>query len=198
MLDTMLRHAPSRTLGRVIAATILVLIVAACSAGAGATAPPASHTRPPVVTLPPSGSPSSETSIVPDELRRRFGLPFWQFTVTATDANRFAIRLAREITGRPKVLVHDHNYHGSVDSTNRGKGPAHFVIQFIGTPSKSEPRARSQSARERGLASSNRAISASKRRARRVRSSSAGAGIVAPVSVAALGATRAPDDAPRL
>ena len=68
MLDTMLRHAPSRTLGRVIAATILVLIVAACSAGAGATAPPASHTRPPVVTLPPSASPSSETSIVPDEL----------------------------------------------------------------------------------------------------------------------------------
>jgi glutamate-1-semialdehyde aminotransferase len=52
-----------------------------------------------------------------DELRRRFGLRYWQFTLTATDANRFAIRLAREITYRPKVLVHDHNYHGSVDET---------------------------------------------------------------------------------
>ena len=41
----------------------------------------------------------------------------WQFTLTATDANRFAIRLARHITGRSKVLVHDHCYHGSVDET---------------------------------------------------------------------------------
>ena len=61
--------------------------------------------------------PTEDAIVAGDELRRRFGLPFWQFTVTATDANRFAIRLAREITGRPKVLVHDHNYHGSVDET---------------------------------------------------------------------------------
>ena len=52
-----------------------------------------------------------------EELSRRFGLPSWQFTITATDANRFALRLAREITGRPLVAVHDHNYHGSVDET---------------------------------------------------------------------------------
>jgi glutamate-1-semialdehyde 2,1-aminomutase len=51
------------------------------------------------------------------ELRRRFGLRWWQFTVTATDANRFSIRLARRITGRPLVAVHDHCYHGSVDET---------------------------------------------------------------------------------
>jgi glutamate-1-semialdehyde 2,1-aminomutase len=50
-------------------------------------------------------------------MRRRFGLPHWQFTLTATDANRFMIRLAREITGRPKILVHDYCYHGSVDET---------------------------------------------------------------------------------
>ena len=61
--------------------------------------------------------PTEDAIVAGDELRRRFGLPFWQFTLTATDANRFAIRLAREITGRPKVLVHDHNYHGSVDET---------------------------------------------------------------------------------
>ncbi len=52
-----------------------------------------------------------------EELARRFGLASWQFTLTATDANRFALRLCRQITGRPKVLVYDHCYHGSVDET---------------------------------------------------------------------------------
>ncbi len=52
---------------------------------------------------------------VGEELGRRFGLPFWQFTLTATDANRFALRLSRQVTGRPYVLVFDHCYHGSVD-----------------------------------------------------------------------------------
>ncbi len=50
-----------------------------------------------------------------EELTRRFGLPSWQFTLSATDANRFSLRLARHITGRSKVVVHDHCYHGSVD-----------------------------------------------------------------------------------
>jgi glutamate-1-semialdehyde 2,1-aminomutase len=50
-------------------------------------------------------------------MERRFGLPFWQFCLTATDANRFAIRLARAITGRPKILVFNYCYHGSVDET---------------------------------------------------------------------------------
>ena len=52
-----------------------------------------------------------------EELQRRFGLKYWQFTLTATDANRFAIRLARMVTGRPKIAVHDFCYHGSVDET---------------------------------------------------------------------------------
>jgi glutamate-1-semialdehyde 2,1-aminomutase len=52
-----------------------------------------------------------------DEMQRRFGLRWWQFTITATDANRFSLRLARRITGRPLVAVHDHCYHGSVDET---------------------------------------------------------------------------------
>ena len=52
-----------------------------------------------------------------EELRRRFGLRYWQFTITATDANRFSLRLARHISGRTKIVVHDHNYHGSVDET---------------------------------------------------------------------------------
>jgi glutamate-1-semialdehyde 2,1-aminomutase len=61
--------------------------------------------------------PTEDAIVAGDELRRRFGLRWWQFTLTATDANRFAIRLARHVTGRPKVLVHNHNYHGSVDET---------------------------------------------------------------------------------
>jgi glutamate-1-semialdehyde 2,1-aminomutase len=61
--------------------------------------------------------PTEDAIVAADELRRRFGVRYWQFTLTATDANRFAIRLARHVTGRPKVLVHNHNYHGSVDET---------------------------------------------------------------------------------
>jgi glutamate-1-semialdehyde 2,1-aminomutase len=61
--------------------------------------------------------PSEDAIWVGDELRRRFGLQYWQFTLSATDANRFAIRLCRQITGRSKILVFDHCYHGSVDET---------------------------------------------------------------------------------
>ncbi|HVM25141.1 MAG TPA: aspartate aminotransferase family protein [Candidatus Limnocylindrales bacterium] len=61
--------------------------------------------------------PTEDAIWVGEELARRFGLPFWQFTLTATDANRFAIRLARQVTRRPKVLVYNYCYHGTVDET---------------------------------------------------------------------------------
>jgi glutamate-1-semialdehyde 2,1-aminomutase len=61
--------------------------------------------------------PSEDALWVGEELTRRFGLPQWQFALTATDANRFAIRLARLVTGRPKVLVFNWCYHGTVDET---------------------------------------------------------------------------------
>jgi glutamate-1-semialdehyde 2,1-aminomutase len=64
--------------------------------------------------------PTEDAVLVGEEMKRRFGLPNWQFTLSATDANRFVIRLAREITGRSKVLVHNHCYHGSVDETVAG------------------------------------------------------------------------------
>jgi glutamate-1-semialdehyde 2,1-aminomutase len=54
---------------------------------------------------------------VGEELARRFGLPYWQMVLTATDANRFAIRLARHITGRSRILVYNWCYHGTVDET---------------------------------------------------------------------------------
>ena len=61
--------------------------------------------------------PTEDSVLVAAELGRRFGLPLWQFTLSATDANRHAIRYARHVTGRPKIVVHDYCYHGSVDET---------------------------------------------------------------------------------
>jgi len=61
--------------------------------------------------------PSEDAILVGEELQKRFGLPFWQFALTATDANRFSIRLARHITHRPKVLVFNWCYHGTVDES---------------------------------------------------------------------------------
>ncbi len=61
--------------------------------------------------------PTEDAVWVGADLARRFGLPYWQFTLTATDANRFAIRLARQITHRPLILVYNWCYHGSVDET---------------------------------------------------------------------------------
>ncbi len=59
--------------------------------------------------------PTEDSIWVGEELGRRFGLPYWQIAMTATDANRYSIRLAREATGRKKVLVVSGCYHGSVD-----------------------------------------------------------------------------------
>ena len=59
--------------------------------------------------------PTSDAADAAALLQSRFGLPSWQFTLSATDANRSLIRYAREVTGRPKILVIDHCYHGTVD-----------------------------------------------------------------------------------
>lgn len=61
--------------------------------------------------------PTGDASWVGEELARRFGLPTWQMAMTATDANRFVLRFARHLTGRPKVLVFDWCYHGTVDES---------------------------------------------------------------------------------
>jgi glutamate-1-semialdehyde 2,1-aminomutase len=61
--------------------------------------------------------PSEEAIWVGQELTRRFGLPQWQFAMTATDANRFVLRFARHVTGRPRIAVMDWCYHGTVDET---------------------------------------------------------------------------------
>jgi glutamate-1-semialdehyde 2,1-aminomutase len=61
--------------------------------------------------------PTEDAEIAASMLAERFGVPMWQFTLTATDANRHMIRYARQVTGKPKVLVIDYCYHGSVDET---------------------------------------------------------------------------------
>jgi glutamate-1-semialdehyde 2,1-aminomutase len=68
--------------------------------------------------------PSEDAAWVGAELQRRFGLPLWSFSLTATDANRWALRLARLATGRSKVLAFSYCYHGSVDETVVVRGPS--------------------------------------------------------------------------
>ncbi|MBR0834194.1 aminotransferase class III-fold pyridoxal phosphate-dependent enzyme [Bradyrhizobium manausense] len=62
--------------------------------------------------------PTEDSLWIGEELTRRFGLPFWTLTTSATDANRGAIRIARMITGRPKVLVFSGCYHGGVEEAH--------------------------------------------------------------------------------
>ncbi len=78
--------------------------------------------------------PSEDALWVADELARRFGLPTWQLAMSATDANRFVLRFARHLTGRPRVAVMDWCYHGTVDETlaildpSTGSGQAARVV----------------------------------------------------------------------
>lgn len=62
--------------------------------------------------------PTEDSLWVGQELTRRFGLPYWTLTTSATDANRAAIRIARMITGRTKVLVFSGCYHGGVEEAH--------------------------------------------------------------------------------
>jgi glutamate-1-semialdehyde 2,1-aminomutase len=67
--------------------------------------------------------PTEDADAVAAELSRRFGLPRWQITLSATDANRTAIRMARHVTGRDKVVCFAYSYHGGVDETFAVTGP---------------------------------------------------------------------------
>ena len=67
-------------------------------------------------------------------LAARFGMPFWQFTLSASAANTEAIRIARFATGRDKVLVFDGKYHGHLDETLVGATPAGAAPENLGLP----------------------------------------------------------------
>jgi glutamate-1-semialdehyde 2,1-aminomutase len=75
--------------------------------------------------------PSVDSIVVAEEMTRRFRLGHWQFTLSATDANRTALRIARQITGRPKILVFSYSYHGTVDET--------FAIRTADGSTRSRP-----------------------------------------------------------
>jgi glutamate-1-semialdehyde 2,1-aminomutase len=99
----------------------------------GDTGAMAGHSPPPVVAvvrrrLETLGGittmmPTEDAAVVGDELARRFGVPAWSFALSATDANRWALRIARHLTGRPRILVFSHCYHGTVDETFVVAGP---------------------------------------------------------------------------
>jgi glutamate-1-semialdehyde 2,1-aminomutase len=76
--------------------------------------------------------PTADAEWVGAELARRFGLPLWSFTLTATDANRWAIRLARLATSRPKILTFAYCYHGSVDEAFAVPGPSGEAVARAG------------------------------------------------------------------
>ncbi len=61
--------------------------------------------------------PTEDAAWVGKDLAQRFGLPLWSFTLSGTDSNRWALRIARLITGKPKVLAFAYGYHGTVDET---------------------------------------------------------------------------------
>ena len=76
--------------------------------------------------------PTEDAQWVGAELTSRFGLPLWSFTLSATDANRWAVRLARLATGRSKILVFAYSYHGSVDETFAIPGPDGVAVSRPG------------------------------------------------------------------
>jgi glutamate-1-semialdehyde 2,1-aminomutase len=61
--------------------------------------------------------PTDDAAWVGEELARRFGVPYWQFSLTATDANRWMIRMCRHVTRRDRIAVFSWCYHGSVDES---------------------------------------------------------------------------------
>ena len=67
-----------------------------------------------------------------EELARRFRLAHWQFTLSATDANRCALRIARQITGRDRILVFSYCYHGTVDEALAVRGPGGATVARAG------------------------------------------------------------------
>ena len=61
--------------------------------------------------------PTEDAAWVAGELADRFGLPTLEFALSATDANRWALRLARLVTRRPRSSCSTACYHGTVDET---------------------------------------------------------------------------------
>jgi glutamate-1-semialdehyde 2,1-aminomutase len=78
--------------------------------------------------------PGEDAIAVAEHLADRYGLPKWQFTSSATQANTEVIRLARELTGRQTVLLFDGKYHGEGDATLVVAQDGEVVAEHRGLP----------------------------------------------------------------
>ncbi len=81
--------------------------------------------------------PAEDLAEVGERLAALFGLAFWQIALSATDANRAMLRWARAVTGRPRVLLFDGCYHGTVDETLVRRGANNETVAragLIGAP----------------------------------------------------------------
>jgi glutamate-1-semialdehyde 2,1-aminomutase len=81
--------------------------------------------------------PGEDAAPVAEHLAARYGMPKWQFTLSATQANTEVIRLARHATGRDVVLVFDGKYHGHLDSTLAVLDDGVVRPEYLGLPSRS-------------------------------------------------------------
>ena len=79
--------------------------------------------------------PSEDAVVVAEHLATRYGLPKWQFTLSATQANTEVIRVARQATGREAVLVFDGKYHGHLDETMVVLENGRVEPEYLGLPS---------------------------------------------------------------
>lgn len=78
--------------------------------------------------------PTEDAIAVGDLLAERFAMPTWQFTLSASQANTEAIRIARFATGREKVLIFAGKYHGHIDETLVERTPAGHINDHKGLP----------------------------------------------------------------
>lgn len=83
--------------------------------------------------------PTDDAEWVAADLTRRFGLPLWSLSLTATDANRWALRIARLVTGRDKICAFSYCYHGAVDETLVRTGPGGTTIEREGNVGPAVP-----------------------------------------------------------
>ena len=83
--------------------------------------------------------PTDDAEWVAADLSTRFGLPLWSLALTATDANRWALRIARMVTGRDKICAFSYCYHGAVDETLIRTGPDGSTIEREGNVGPAVP-----------------------------------------------------------
>jgi len=83
--------------------------------------------------------PTDDAEQVAAQLSQRFGLPLWSLALTATDANRWALRISRLVTGRDRICAFSYCYHGAVDETLVRTGPGGSTIEREGNVGPAVP-----------------------------------------------------------